>query len=85
VPWAKLVAVIEPVYPKSGRIGHPSIGVERMLHMYFLQQYYGLSDEGMKDTITESRGMQQCVRTTFPRGRARRNRPDQVPPHASDI
>jgi IS5 family transposase len=28
-PWAQLVAVIEPHYPKGGR-GRPPIGVERM-------------------------------------------------------
>ena len=33
VPWARLIAVIEPVYPKSGRVGRPPIGVERMLRM----------------------------------------------------
>jgi len=33
VPWVRLVAVIEPVYPRSGRVGRPPIGVERMLRM----------------------------------------------------
>jgi IS5 family transposase len=38
VPWARLEALIEPHYPKSGRVGHPPIGVACMLWMYFLQQ-----------------------------------------------
>ena len=39
VPWARLVAVVEPFYPKSGKRGRPPIGVERMLRMYFVQQW----------------------------------------------
>lgn len=39
VPWARLEALIEPHYPKSGRVGRPPIGVGRMLRMYCLQQW----------------------------------------------
>ena len=38
VPWSRLIAVVEPHYPKSGKRGRPPIGVERMLRMYFIQQ-----------------------------------------------
>jgi len=41
IPWAKLLAVIEPFYPK-GKRGRPPLGLERMLRVYFLQQWYGL-------------------------------------------
>lgn len=61
VPWVRLVAVIEPVYPKSGRVGRPPIGVERMLRMYFLQQWYSLSDEELEDAITDSQALRQFV------------------------
>ncbi|MFP5381481.1 MAG: transposase, partial [Gammaproteobacteria bacterium] len=44
-PWAKLVAKIEPFYPKGER-GRPPIGLERMLRLYLAQQCLGLSDEG---------------------------------------
>ena len=44
VPWARLMGVIEPHYPKSGKRGRPPIGLERMLRMYFVQQWYGLAD-----------------------------------------
>ena len=40
VPWARLIAVIEPLYPTSGRVGRQPIGVPRMLPMYCLQQWY---------------------------------------------
>jgi IS5 family transposase len=36
VPWARLIAVIEPLYPTSGRVGRQPIGVPRMLRMYCL-------------------------------------------------
>jgi len=42
VPWARLVARLRPLYPKGER-GRPPIGVERMLRIYFLQQWYGLA------------------------------------------
>ena len=34
------MAVIEPHYPKGGKRGRPPIGLERMLRMYFAQQWY---------------------------------------------
>ena len=34
VPWVRLIAVIDPYYPKSGRRGRPPIGLARMLRMY---------------------------------------------------
>lgn len=46
VPSARLEALIEPEYPTSGRVGCQPIGVPRMLRMYFLQQWFGLADEG---------------------------------------
>ena len=43
VPWTRLVALVEPQYPKAGN-GRRPVGVERMLRMYFLQQWFNLSD-----------------------------------------
>jgi IS5 family transposase len=37
-PWARLEALIEPHYPKSGKVGRPPIGVPHMLRMYFLRK-----------------------------------------------
>ena len=44
IPWAQLLAVVAPYYPKNKR-GRPPIGLERMLRVCFLQQWYGLADE----------------------------------------
>ena len=57
ISWAKLLAVLEPFYPKGER-GRPPIGLERMLRVYFLQQWYGLADEALEDALYDSRALQ---------------------------
>jgi transposase, IS5 family len=47
VPWAPLVERPRPLYPKGER-GRPPIGLERMLRLHFLQQWYGLADEAVE-------------------------------------
>src|SRR5215211_4232870 len=42
VPWGRLVDRLRPFYPKGER-GRPPVGLERMLRIYFLQQWYGLA------------------------------------------
>jgi IS5 family transposase len=61
IPWAKLLAVIEPFYPKGER-GRPPIGLERMLRVYFLQQWYGLADEALEDALYDSQALQGFAR-----------------------
>jgi IS5 family transposase len=56
VPWARLLAALEPYYPKGTR-GRPPIGLERMVRIYLLQQWYGLSDEGLEDALYDSIAM----------------------------
>src|ERR1700728_239993 len=56
VPWARLVERLRPFYPKGER-GRPPIGLERMLRIYFLQQWYGLSDEALEDALYDSIAM----------------------------
>ena len=60
VPWARLIGVIEPYYP-SGKRGRPPIGLERMLRLYFLQQWYGLADEALEDAIYDSQALRTFV------------------------
>lgn len=60
-PWANLVAVIEPFYPKSEGRGRPTIGLERMLRMYVAQNCLGLSDEGTEDAIYDSQAIRRFV------------------------
>jgi len=61
VPWDRLTALIEPVYPSSGRVGRPPIGVVRMLRMYCLQQWYGLADEALEDALYDSQALRDFV------------------------
>ncbi len=61
VPWTQLLAVIEPFYPKGER-GRPPIGLERMLRVYFLQQWYGLADEALEDALYDSQTLQGFAR-----------------------
>jgi IS5 family transposase len=56
VPWAMLLEVLAPYYyPQAGTgAGRPPIGLERMLRMYFLQQWFGLADEALEDALYDS-------------------------------
>ena len=60
VPWRKLCALIEPVYPKA-RGWRPPIGVERMLRIYFLQQWFNLSDPGVEEALYDSAALREFV------------------------
>jgi IS5 family transposase len=61
VPWSRLIEVTAPHYPKSGKRGRPPIGLERMLRMYFVQQWYGLADEAVEDAIYDSQALRQFL------------------------
>jgi transposase, IS5 family len=58
VPWKDLCQLLEPVYPKPGN-GRPPVGLERMLRIYFLQQWFDLSDPGVEEALYESVSMRQ--------------------------
>jgi len=58
IPWARLLALIAPHYPKAGN-GTQPIGLERMLRIYFLQQWYDLSDPGAEEAIYDSESMRR--------------------------
>jgi transposase, IS5 family len=53
MPWAELLSLVEPHYPK-GEQGRKPVGVEIMLRVYFLQQWFALSDPGVEDALYES-------------------------------
>lgn len=61
VPWARLMEVIEPHYPESGKRRRPPVGLARMLRMYYEQQWYGLADEAVEDTICESQALRNLM------------------------
>src|SRR6266581_4268687 len=53
VPWRELCALVAPHYPKPGN-GRPPVGVERMLRIYFLQQWFNLSDPAVEAALYDS-------------------------------
>jgi transposase, IS5 family len=60
VPWPALCRLIEPYYPKPGN-GRPAIGIERMLRIYFLQQWFNLSDPGVEEALYDALAMRRFV------------------------
>ena len=61
VPWAELVTVIEPVYPKAEGPGRPPVGVERMRRLHCLQQWFNLSDPAVEEALYDSRALRPFV------------------------
>ena len=61
IPWARLMARIEPHYPKAGA-GRQPLGLEKMLRIYFLQQWFNLSDPQAEDAIYDSESMRRFAR-----------------------
>lgn len=58
IPWTRLLAVIEPHFPKAvqGRPPHP---LPRMLRIHFMQQWFNLSDPAMEDALYDSESMRR--------------------------
>ncbi len=50
MPWAEFCALIEPHYPKSGN-GRPPVGLERMLRMYCVANWFNLADQACEDAL----------------------------------
>lgn len=64
VPWEQWVAAIEPYYPQGLR-GRPPVGVEKMLRMYLLQNWFDLSAAAVEDTIYDSYAMRTFMGIDF--------------------
>lgn len=60
IPWARLMAVIEPHYPNTGQ-GRQPLGLEKMLRIYFVQQWFDLSDPAAEDAIYDSESIRRFV------------------------
>lgn len=60
IPWDRLCALIAPHYG-SGAGGRPSMPLERMLRIHFLQQWYALSDPGMEEAIYDRNSFQRFL------------------------
>lgn len=60
VPWAELLALVEPYYAKAGK-GRQPVGLSIMLRSYFVQQWFNLSDPGVEEALYESSVLQRFV------------------------
>ena len=58
MPWAELLALVAPYYSK-GETGRKPVGLAIMLRIYFLQQWFALSDPAAKDALYESAPMRR--------------------------
>ncbi len=58
IPWDRLMALVEPHYPKAGQ-GRQPLGLEKMLRIYLLQQWFNLSDPQAEDAIYDSESMRR--------------------------
>jgi len=58
IPWERLLKIVRHRYPKKGN-GRQPMPVERMLRIYFMQQWYGLSDPGMEDALYDIESMRR--------------------------
>lgn len=58
IPWDRLLALIEPHYPK-GETGRPPKPLATMLRIYFMQQWLNLSDPQAEDELYDSESMRR--------------------------
>jgi transposase, IS5 family len=58
IPWTDLLALIAPHYPKAGR-GRQPLPMAVMLRVYFLQQWFDLSDPQAEDMLYDSESMRR--------------------------
>lgn len=58
IPWDRLLKLIEPHYPK-GETGRPPKALPVMLRVYFMQQWFNLSDPQAEDGLYDSESMRR--------------------------
>ena len=62
IPWARLLELIRPhYYVRSGQ-GRKPHDLEQLLRIYFLQQWFDLSDPAAEDAIYDSESMRRFAR-----------------------
>ena len=66
IPWSAWKELIAPFYIQKAR-GRKLIPLETMLRMYLMQNWFGLSDEGIEDAIYDSYAMKKFLKIDFTR------------------
>jgi transposase, IS5 family len=68
VPWSQFCKLIEPHYPRAGN-GRPPVGVERMLRMYLIANWFNLADEACEDALYDVAAFRDFCRIDLGRER----------------
>lgn len=68
VPWAEFCALIEPHYPRAGN-GRPPVGLERMLRMYCIANWFNLADEACEEALYDTPVFREFCRIDLGRER----------------
>lgn len=64
IPWQQWIDLIKTHYP-SGKRGRPPKGIETMLRMYLMQNWFNLSDAAIEDAIYDSYAMRNFMHIDF--------------------
>jgi len=62
VPWKRLRRIVKPYYFKGEGVGRRPIELERMLRIYFLQQWFNLSDPAVEEALYDMLSMRAFAR-----------------------
>jgi hypothetical protein len=58
IPWEEMLQIIKKYNPRAGN-GRQPMPLERVLKIYFMQQWYGLSDPAMEDALYDIESMRR--------------------------
>lgn len=64
LPWKQLLSPIRKHYPKAGN-GRRPYPLESMLRIYFMQQWYQLSDPAMEDSLYDIESMRRFAKLSL--------------------
>ena len=60
MPWAELLTMVEPHYPKGER-GRAPVGLSILMRLYFVQHWFALSDSAAEDALYDSAALRHFV------------------------
>ena len=77
IPWNELLGEIKSHYPEAGN-GRQPMPMKTMLKIYFMQQWYGLSDPAMEDALYDIESLRRFadINLSSSTGKARTDKED---------
>jgi len=61
IPWQKYLDILSPLYHSNSKTGRKKKELLMMLKIYFLQQWYSLSDPGVEEAIYDRNSFQRFL------------------------